>query len=115
MSELSGRVRSVSPVLQLVVPCALVATRLMTQVLVMGLAVFGIGSGGPNRQPERVGYSGLAEAASVQLRLVPVSVLVAAARPRAPVPGSQVAMLVCEEPMSGTVAGRGTLSWPLPK
>src|SRR5436309_120208 len=52
-----------APLEQSAVPVALLATRLITQTLYGGLNVFGIGSGGPNRQPTLV-----------QFRLLPVSV-----------------------------------------
>ena len=82
-------------------PTALAAMTLMMHVLVAADAVFGIGRGGPKRQ-----------SALVQVRLLPVSVEVRLASVRS------VALqhtLVRLEPMSGTVAGSGTLSSPPPK
>src|SRR2546425_436059 len=119
MSELRGRLRLLtSPSRQLAVPAASVATRLMTHVLVMMLWAFGMGSGGPNRHPGRLGYSTPGAAELVQVRfgwVPPMSVVVVGPSVRLPVPASQAVILVTEAPMSGTVAGNGTLSWPPPK
>src|SRR5438445_5370821 len=60
ISELSGRLSCEAPVVQFAVPVALAVTVLMTHTLVGVLAVFGIGSAGPNRQPT-----------PVQLRMLP--------------------------------------------
>src|SRR5438093_1064785 len=49
-------------------PDALVETRLMTQVLVAALLPFGMGRGGPKRQPGFPGYSGLLTPAEPQVR-----------------------------------------------
>src|SRR5438046_9265129 len=49
--EVSGRLTAEAPLEQSAVPLASVATEVMTHTLVGGLAGFGIGSGGPNRQP----------------------------------------------------------------
>ena len=46
--------RFVAPLLQVAVPLAFCAISLTTHVLVGGLARFGIGSGGPNSQPDDV-------------------------------------------------------------
>src|SRR2546426_513883 len=111
MSELSGRLIVETPVAQFAEPAASLATRLMTQVLVTGLLTFGIGSGGPKRHPGRVGYSGLLTEALVHVRFgcaPPMSVSVVGASV-----SSQMLWpltLVTEVPMSGTVAGSGTLS-----
>src|SRR2546427_11586693 len=78
MSERSGMLMLESPLPQLPDPSAFVETRLTTQVLVAALLVFGIGRGGPKRQPGFPGYSGLVTPAAVQLRLLPVSVSVVA-------------------------------------
>src|SRR6266436_6189669 len=96
------------PSLQFPDPAALVETRLITHVLVAGLFALGIGSGGPKRQPGFPGYSGLLTPAAVQLRLLPVSRSVVAARVRFPVPVSQAVTLVSEVPWSGMTDGRGT-------
>src|SRR5437867_2781816 len=84
-----------APVSQAAVPAALLATRLITHVLSAGKGLFGIGSGGPKRQPvsgmhvppeqsasvlqvlpafeppphSGVGYSGFCTPAVVQVRL----------------------------------------------
>src|SRR5438552_16306381 len=101
ISELSGRLSCEAPLEQSAVPVALADTVLMTHTLVDGVAEFGIGSGGPTRQPMLV-----------QLRLLPVSVEVRLLRP-SDVP-LHVATLVSELPMSGTWNGSGTLSLPPP-
>ena len=100
---------------QLPEPDAFVDTRFTTHVLVAALFVFGIGSGGPKRHPGFPGYSGLFTPAAVQLRLLPVSVSVAAPRVRAPVGVSQVVMLRIDCPMSGISAGSGTPTPEPPK
>src|SRR5205809_5832408 len=116
MSEASGRLRrEVLPSLQLAAPEAFVEMRLTTQVLVAALFVFGIGSGGPKRHPGFPGYSGLFTPAAVQLRLLPLSVSVAAPRVRAPVGVSQAVMLTIDCPMSGISAGSGTPTPEPPK
>ena len=79
----------------------------MTQVLVAMESGLGIGSGAPNRQPGRVGYSGLATPAAVQFRLVPVSASVVGAKSKRPVVLSQSTSLVMYVPVSGTAAGSG--------
>ena len=101
---MSGSVMLEAPVVQSAVPEASVDTVLMTHVLVGVLAVLGMGSGGPNRQP-----------ALVQVRLVaPSSPLAAAASVRLALPVHEVT-LVIEVPMSGMTAGSGTLLAPPPK
>src|SRR6266446_1573603 len=84
------------------VPPALVVTELMTHTLVGVLAVFGIGSGGPNRHPTLVQFR----------LLLPVSVEVRLARVRL-VP-LHADTLVSELPMSGMANGSGTLLLPPP-
>src|SRR6266446_2185523 len=54
MSEVSGRLICDAPVEQSARPAASAATRLTTHVLVMSAVVFGMGSGGPKRQPGSV-------------------------------------------------------------
>src|SRR5712691_1703429 len=116
MSESSGMFSNDTlPSLQLAVPEALVDTRLTTQVLVAALLAFGTGSGGPKRQPGFPGYSGLVTPAAVQLRLLPVSVLVVAARVSAPVVALHALNLVIEVPWSGTTEGSGTPTPAPPK
>src|SRR2546428_13167697 len=53
-SELSGRLRFEAPLAQSAVPLASAGTELMTHRLIGVVAEFGIGSGGPNRQPTLV-------------------------------------------------------------
>src|SRR2546427_3451933 len=60
-SELSGRLRFEAPVTQSAEPLASAATVLMTHTLIGVVAEFGIGSGGPHREP-----------APVQFRVLPV-------------------------------------------
>src|SRR5213593_4493246 len=116
MSEASGRLRlETLPSLQLPAPEEFVDTRFTTQVLVAGLLVFGMGSGGPKRHPVFPGYSGLMTPAAVQLRLLPVSVLVVAARVSAPVVALQLEIFVIEVPWSGTTEGSGTPTPAPPK
>src|SRR5438128_3170813 len=55
-SEVSGRLRAEAPLEQSAVPLASAATVLMTHTLVGVLALFGIGSGGPNRHPMLVQF-----------------------------------------------------------
>ncbi len=88
-----------APLEQSAVPVALLATRLMTQTLYGGLNVFGIGSGGPNRQPTLV-----------QFRLLPVSV--EARLPRVSAVPLHAVTLVSEVLMSGTTKGGGTALLP---
>src|SRR5215467_12117949 len=115
MSEPRGMFsKETLPSLQLPLPEALVVTRLTTHVLVGGLFGFGIGSGGPKRHPVLPGYSGLVTPAAVQLRLLPVSVLVVALKLIAPVPASQLAMFVNEVAPSGMTEG-GTPTAAPPK
>src|SRR5436309_15808165 len=102
ISELRGRLRLETPVEQSAEPLASAVTVLMTHTLVGVLAEFGIGSGGPNRQPTLV-----------QLRLLPVSVEVKLLRVSDDGP-LQVATLVSELPMSGTWYGSGTVFFPPP-
>src|SRR6266404_2453928 len=100
-SELRGRLRFEAPDMQSAVPLALVVTVLMTHTLVGVLAVFGIGSGGPNRHPTLV-----------QLRLLPVWLEVRLVSVRlVPLHGPSA---VSELPMSGTAYGSGTLLPPPP-
>jgi hypothetical protein len=87
----SGRFRCDAPVLQFPVPLALVATTLTTHTLVGVLTEFGIGSGGPKRQPTLV-----------QFRLLPVCAEVRFARLKFPVGVSHPDTPVSEVPMSGT-------------
>src|SRR5258705_8118670 len=115
MSERSGRLMLELPSPQFPDPEALVAMRLTTHVLVAALLVFGMGSGGPKRQPGFPGYSGLLTPAAVQLRLLPVSRSVVAARVRFPVPVSQAVTLVSEVPWSGMTDGSGTPTPAPPK
>ena len=106
MSEPRGMLSSETlPSLQLPFPDALVVTRLTTHVLVAGLFGFGIGSGGPKRQPGLPGYSGLVTPAAVQVRLLPVSVFVVALKVIAPVPVSQLAIFVNDAAPSGMTEG----------
>src|SRR5438128_396019 len=94
-SELSGRLRLEAPVKQFAVPMAFWDTVLMTHKLIGVVAVFGIGSGGPNRHP-----------VAVQFRLLPVWVEVSWLRVRlGPLPTHAPA--VSELPMSGALHGRG--------
>src|SRR5213593_4564947 len=88
-----------APLEQSAVPVALLATRLMTQTLYGGLNVFGIGSGGPNRQPTLV-----------QFRLLPVSV--EARLPRVSAVPLHAVTLVSEVLMSGTTKVGGTALLP---
>src|SRR5881398_2011623 len=103
------------PSVQFPEPEALVDTRFITHVLVAGLLALGIGSGGPKRQPGFPGYSGLLTPAAVQLRLLPVSRSVVAARVRFPVPVSHAVTLVSEVPWSGMTDGSGTPTPAPPK
>ena len=73
-TEVSGRLRCDAPVLQFAVPLALVATTFTTHTLVGVLPAFGMGSGGPKRQPTLV-----------QFRLLPVFAEVRFERVRSPV------------------------------
>src|SRR3989442_8218737 len=107
MSERSGMLMLESPLPQLPDPSALVETRLTTQVLVAALLVFGIGRGGPKRQPVFPGYSGLVTPAAVQLRLLPVSVSVVAGEGRGPVGVSQLAVVTVELAGAGVTPGSG--------
>src|SRR5213596_2848762 len=100
-SELSGRLRVEAPLQHSAVPLASAATVLTTQTLVGVLSGFGIGSGGPKRQPMLV-----------QFRLLPVSVEVRLPRVRV-VPLADVSA-VSELPISGTAYGSGTLLLPPP-
>ena len=89
ISELSGRLRLEAPLEQSAEPLALVVTELMTHTLVGVLTGFGIGSGGPNRQPTLVQFRMLpvwAEVRLARVRLVPL----------------QADTAVSELPMSGT-------------
>ena len=88
---MSGRFRCVVPVLQFPVPLALVATTLTTHTLVGVLPEFGMGSGGPKRQPTLV-----------QFRLLPVAAEVRFVRLKLPVPLLHAVTPVSEVPMSGT-------------
>src|SRR5438067_12959661 len=108
MSERRGMLIAELPSPQFPEPDAFVDTRFTTQVLVAALFVFGIGSGGPKRHPVFPGYSGLMTPAAVQVRLLPVSVSVVAARVSAPVVALQLEIFVIELPWSGTVDGSGT-------
>lgn len=103
------------PSVQFPDPEALVATRLITHVLVAGLLALGIGSGGPKRQPGFPGYSGFVTPAAVQLRLLPVSVSVVALSAKSPVAASQVESFVIELPLSGITDGSGTPTPAPPK
>ena len=103
MSELSGRLSAdVSPVLQLAVPVASAATLLTTHVLSCACDGFGIGSGGPKRQP-----------VAVQVRVLPVSACDAGPTVRQLL--VQSVTLENDVPMSGTTVGSGTLTPPPPK
>src|SRR5882757_8620513 len=104
MPEASGRLRLAILPSQFPLPLALADTTLTTQVLVLGLDGFGIGSGGPKRQP-------VAE----QLALLPVCADVRAPMVMLPVPALQAVIAVCVVPEAGTVAGSGTPSRPPPK
>ena len=104
MPEASGRFRLVMLPSQFPVPLALLETTFTTQVLVDAAVGFGIGSGGPKRQP-------MAE----QLALLPVCADVRAPIVMAPVPGLQAVIAVCVVPEAGTAAGSGTPSRPPPK
>jgi hypothetical protein len=73
--------------LQFAVPLASVATTLTTHTLVGVLPEFGIGSGGPKRQPTLV-----------QFRLLPVCAEVRFVRVRSPVPVSQEVTPVSDVP-----------------
>src|SRR5215831_444597 len=118
MSERSGRSMLELPSPQFPEPEALVAIRFTTQVLVDALLAFGIGRGGPKRQPGFPGYSGLATPAAEQVQLgcaPPMSVSVVAAYVSAPVGVSQVAILTIELDMSGITAGSGTPTPAPPK
>src|SRR2546426_3344990 len=104
ISELSGRLRFEAPVRQLAVPDASLDTELMTHVLVGVLPVLGIGNGGPKRQPS-----------AEHVRCVaPTSPDAAAASVRS-WSFAHAVTLMTERPMSGTVAGRGTVLPPPPK
>ena len=123
-SELSGKLMCEAPVMQFAVPLPFCDTVLMTHRLIGVVAVFGIGSGGPNRHP-----------ALVQLRVphVPIPapvqhVLGVPAPVQKPLPSASVAVvlasvspvplhevtLVSEAPMSGTWKGSGTPELPPP-
>ena len=92
-----------TPVTQFAEPLALVATTLTTHTLVGVLPEFGIGSGGPKRQPTLVQFRLLPVCPEV--RLVRVSVFVALTHDETP---------VSEVPMSGTLYGSGTVLPPPP-
>ena len=100
---MSGRLScGVSPVVHVAVPTAFRAMLLMTHVLTAALFWFGIGRGGPKRQP-----------ALVQVRAsTPVSVSVVAASTSF-VPLQHV--LVNDVPRSGTWFGSATPTNPPPK
>ncbi len=101
ISELSGRLRLEAPLEQSAEPLALVVTELMTHTLVGVLTGFGIGSGGPNRQPTLVQFRMLpvwAEVRLARVRLVPL----------------QADTALSELPMSGTAYGSGTVLLPPP-
>jgi hypothetical protein len=102
ISELSGRLTAAVPAAQSSVPEAADATVLITQVLVGVLAVFGIGSGPPKKQP------GL-----LQKRSLPVSVDVLP--PSVAVCPTQLVILVMEFELFGVMAGSGTELPPPPK
>src|SRR5262245_28338677 len=102
-SEESGRARLVTPVEQLVVPEALVATRLMTQTLIAVVLVFGIGSGGPKRQPT-----------AEQLALLPVCAEVSGPRVIMPLTELHAATEVRVTAVSGIWNGCGTVPLPDP-
>ena len=96
-----GRMRSVTPVLQISVPLATPPTELMTQTLVGVLLAFGTANGAPKRHP-----------AEVQVRLLPVAVDVVEPRP-AVCPVHAVIALTAK-PRSGTEYGSGTELPPPP-
>ena len=127
--ELSGRVSAVvDPVAQSAVPAAFAAARLMMQLLVADplCDVFGMGSGGPNRQPAFVHCMNLhlppgQSASAVQElwwfvppehRLPPASLGVVPLRVMV-VPLHEA--LVTEVPRSGTIDGSGTPTPEPPK
>ena len=86
-----------------------------THELVAGVLAFGIGSGGPKRQPFLPGYSGLLTPAALQLRLLPLSAGVVAPSVSAPVVALHAVMLRMDRPWSGTTAGSGTPTPAPPK
>ena len=90
--------------LQFPLPVALADTMLTTQVLVLGAVGFGIGSGGPKRQPR-----------AEQFALLPVCAEVREPIVISPVVGLQAVIAVCVLPEAGTAAGSGTPSRPTPK
>src|SRR2546426_3029983 len=100
-SELSGRLRLEAPLAQSAVPLASADTVLMTHRLIGVVAVFGIGSGGPNRQPTLV-----------QFRSLPVWVEGRVGRGRLVPPHDGTP--VGELPLSGTGDGSGTPGVPPP-
>src|SRR5512145_3090860 len=102
-SELSGRFRLVTPVVQFVVPTAFTATTLRTHTLMAGVVAFGIGSGGPNRQPTAEQVRWL-----IAVMLVPPG---SATDPRvmAPVCGLHAVIEVKVRPLSGIVKGCGVV------
>jgi len=102
ISELSGRFRLVTPVVQLAVPWPSADRVLITQVLVCGLDVLGIGRGAPKKQP-----------VLVQLRSLPVSCAVVGPRVRAWF--THAVTFVKLVLWFGMVAGSGTLLLPPPK
>src|SRR5215813_5020999 len=104
MPDASGRLMlATEPSLQLAEPVAFVATTLTTQVLVLIAVAFGMGSGGPKKQPTLV-----------QVLLLPVSADVVLPSVRAPVLVSQAVILVIDVSVSGVSAGSGTPSCPPP-
>src|SRR5438093_5374821 len=107
MSERSGMSSVALPLPQVPEPDAFVDTRFTTQTLVAGMLVFGMGKGGPKRQPGLPGYSGLLTLAAVQLRMLPVSAFVVATRSNVPAPALQFASLAIEFARSGMAAGSG--------
>src|SRR6185503_21357025 len=102
ISELSGRSICAVPSAQSSVPEAGAATVLMTQVLVGVVAVLGIGSGPPKKQPT-----------SLQKRSVPVCVDVDA--PSVAVCPVQAVISVMDTEWFGVMAGSGTELAPPPK
>src|SRR5215813_6318264 len=118
MSERSGMLMLELPSPQLPDPVASVEMRFTTQVLVAALLAFGIGRGGPKRQPVLPGYSGLTTPADEQVQLgcgPPTSVSVVAASVSAPVGVSQLAIRSSEVDWSGIAAGSGTPTPAPPK
>src|SRR5436309_5252115 len=101
-SELSGRLRLEAPLPQSAVPVASADTVLMTHRLIGVVAVFGIGSGGPNRHPTLVQLRSLAPG-SVDLVVMSVSAV-----------PLQSNIVVSELPMSWTWNGSGTPELPPP-